>query len=102
MHRRQWILGIALAAASTSCEPTRTLDLRPPPMPEPAPAVAPDTAMTAAQRMVTQGRQVFRFDTFGDEAFWSDTLKLDDVIKGVRHEGLGVGLTPKAALAAGL
>jgi len=27
-----------------------------------------------ADRMVAQGRQTFRFDTFGEEAFWGDTL----------------------------
>jgi len=29
-----------------------------------------------AQRMLEEGRQIFRFDTFGDEAFWSGRLKL--------------------------
>ena len=26
--------------------------------------------------MIEAGRQIFRYDTFGDEAFWGDTLKL--------------------------
>lgn len=30
--------------------------------------------------LAEQGRQVFRFDTFGDEAFWTDTLKMNEVI----------------------
>lgn len=29
-----------------------------------------------AAAMIHDGRQTFRFDTFGDEAFWGDTLKL--------------------------
>ena len=29
-----------------------------------------------AQRTLAAGRQIFRFDTFGDEAFWGDTIKL--------------------------
>src|SRR5579884_4100594 len=29
-----------------------------------------------AGRMLADGRRTFRFDTFGDEAFWGDTLKL--------------------------
>jgi hypothetical protein len=26
------------------------------------------------QKLLADGRQIFRFDTFGDEAFWGDTL----------------------------
>jgi hypothetical protein len=37
-----------------------------------------------AQQMVDEGRQIFRFDTFGDEAFWGDTLKLHQApLKGL-------------------
>src|ERR1700675_1172182 len=28
------------------------------------------------RQTLDQGRQVFRFDTFGDESFWGDTLRL--------------------------
>ena len=49
-----------------------------------------------------RGQQVFRFDTFGDERFWSDTLKLHQAIAGARAGGVGPGLSPAAALAAGL
>jgi hypothetical protein len=51
---------------------------------------------------IDQGRQTFRFDTFGDEAFWGDTLKLHEAIEGAAHGGVGSGLSPRAALAAGL
>jgi hypothetical protein len=27
------------------------------------------------EQLIAQGRQIFRYDTFGDEAFWGDTLK---------------------------
>jgi mono/diheme cytochrome c family protein len=30
--------------------------------------------------LAAQGKQVFRFDTFGDEAFWTDKLKMNEVI----------------------
>jgi hypothetical protein len=33
-----------------------------------------------AQQMLTEGRQTFRFDTFGSEAFWGDTLKLHEAV----------------------
>jgi len=49
-----------------------------------------------------QGRQVFRSDTFGDESFWGDTLKLHRAIEGVQLGGVGPGLSPKTALAVGL
>ncbi len=55
-----------------------------------------------AQQMLADGRQTFRFDTFGDEAFWGDTLQLHKAIAGQAHGGVGAGLTPTAALAAGL
>jgi hypothetical protein len=55
-----------------------------------------------ARRMLEEGRRVFRFDTFGDEVFWGDRLKLHQAIAGAKHGGVGAGLSPKAALAAGL
>jgi hypothetical protein len=57
---------------------------------------------THAQQMLEQGRAIFRFDTFGDEAFWGDTLKLHQAIAGAALGGVGQGLSPKAALAVGL
>jgi hypothetical protein len=33
-----------------------------------------------AQQMLAEGRQTFRFDTFGSEAFWGDTLKLHEAV----------------------
>ena len=32
-------------------------------------------------QLVTAGQQTFRFDTFGDETFWTDTLKMNKVIE---------------------
>ena len=49
-----------------------------------------------------RGRRIFRFDTFGDEAFWGGTLRLHEAIEGARFGGVGPGLTPAGALAAGL
>ena len=54
------------------------------------------------ERMVQEGRQIFRFDTFGDEAFWGDTLKLHQAIEGAQFGGVGPGVSPKDALAVGL
>ena len=55
-----------------------------------------------AQRMLEDGKQTFRFDTFGDEAFWSDALQLHRAIAGAQLGGVGPGVSPKTALAVGL
>ena len=55
-----------------------------------------------ALQAVAKGRQIFRFDTFGDQAFWGDTLKLHQTIKGSPFGGIGAGLSPKSALSLGL
>ncbi|HJZ74047.1 MAG TPA: hypothetical protein VKE51_20045 [Vicinamibacterales bacterium] len=51
---------------------------------------------------ITRGQQVFRFDTFGDQAFWGDTLKLHQAIEGAALGGVGPGVSPATALAVGL
>src|SRR5215510_6750405 len=63
---------------------------------------ADDQVNLSAQQMIDQGRQTFRFDTFGDEAFWGDTLKLHQAIEGSKFGGMGSGVSPKTALAVGL
>ena len=52
-----------------------------------------DVISQNAERMLAEGKQTFRFDTFGDEAFWGDTLRL--------HEAIAK-LSPNQALALGL
>ena len=62
-----------------------------------------DTAnRNAATRLFAQGKKVFRFDTFGDEAFWGGTLQLHQAIEGAKLGGVGPGVSPKTALAVGL
>ena len=55
-----------------------------------------------ATQLVDQGRQIFRFDTFGDEQFWGDSLKLHRAVAGAANGGVGPGLSPRAALGVGL
>jgi hypothetical protein len=55
-----------------------------------------------AGQMVNDGKQTFRFDTFGDEAFWGDTLHLHQAIEGANLGGVGPGVSPSTALAVGL
>src|SRR5262245_41435192 len=47
----------------------------------------------SAQRMLDDGRQIFRYDTFGSEAFWGDTLKLHAAIAGEKNGGVGKGVS---------
>ena len=79
------LLGIAVASLS-GChdEPTSPGRTR------------PEAAVAAAKKpsLRTQGREIFRFDTYGDETFWSDTLRLHEVIRRT--------VSPKAALGLGL
>ncbi len=66
------------------------------------PLVVFDPIFENAQSMLSEGRRVFRFDTFGDEAFWGDTIKLHLAIEGSKFGGVGAGVSPKTALAVGL
>jgi hypothetical protein len=43
---------------------------------------------------VASGQSIFRFDTFGDETFWTDTLHM--------HEVIAKSVSPKTALGVGL
>jgi len=46
-----------------------------------------------AQQLLGQGRQIFRFDSFGDETFWSDQLGLNQVVASASpREALSLGL----------
>lgn len=51
----------------------------------------PDAAQAA---LVAQGRNIFRYDTFGDEAQWTDALGL--------HEVIAAAVDPVTALSVGL
>jgi len=55
-----------------------------------------------ARRTIDEGRQIFRFDTFGSEAFWGDALQLHQAIAGEKNGGVGGGVSPKTALSVGL
>jgi len=46
------------------------------------------------QQLVQQGQQVFRYETFGDESFWTDVLQMNKVIE--------TAVSPKTALSVGL
>ena len=52
--------------------------------------------------LIEQGKQIFRFDTFGDEDFWGGELMLHEAIQGEQFGGVGPGVSPETALAVGL
>ncbi len=58
-------------------------------------SIAADSAQAALNpALVAQGQQIFRFETYGDETFWTDTLHLHRVIRNA--------VSPKTALSVGL
>jgi hypothetical protein len=63
---------------------------------------ASDPTRARADRLVAQGRRVFRFDTFGDQAVWGGALGLHKVIEGSKFGGVGGGISPRTALSLGL
>src|SRR5688572_16491198 len=52
--------------------------------------------------LIAEGKQIFRFDSFGDEDFWSGLLHLDKAILGSANGGFGPGVSPNTALSVGL
>ena len=66
------------------------------------PASATNQSVTAIDQVsddmspatVAEGQKVFRYDTFGDEQFWTDKLKM--------HEVVAKAVSPKTALSVGL
>lgn len=69
----------------------------------PVPGAKLDQAVKEnADRMLLEGMQIFRFDTFGSEEFWAGKLKLHQAIQGEKFGGVGPGVSPKQALDLGL
>jgi hypothetical protein len=60
-----------------------------------------DPTQQRADRLIVEGRKVFRSDTFGDEAVWGGVLGLNKAIEGAKFGGVGAGISPKQALAVG-
>jgi len=53
-----------------------------------------DNSAAEQAALAEQGKQIFRFDTFGDEAHWTDTLRM--------HEVIAASVDPTTALSVGL
>ena len=70
------LAALAGAAALQSCEGDRIM----------GPPLDP--------QLVAEGKEIFRYDTFGDEQYWTDTLRMHEVIQSA--------VSPRAALGVGL
>src|SRR5215207_4690912 len=62
-------------------------------------SVLPTKMNQGKQGLIEQGKEIFRFDAFGDEDFWSGLLHIDKAILGEVNGGYGPGVSPNTALA---
>jgi mono/diheme cytochrome c family protein len=69
---------------------------------EQPPLAAEDAVVNNAAALLQHGRNIFRYDTYGDETFWGDALQLHQAIQGSQFGGVGPGVSPKTALVLGL
>ena len=63
---------------------------------------AADPTQARSARLIAEGRNVFRNNTFGDQAVWGGVLGLHKAIAGAKLGGVGPGISPKTALSLGL
>ncbi len=82
-----WLISATIVAGSPSAQRMDSFD---------------DSIRQNTTRMMEEGRQTFRFDTFGSEAFWGDTLQLHRGIEGEAFGGVAPGVSPTTALSVGL
>src|SRR5262249_8524419 len=61
-----------------------------------------DRVQDHAKRMLDEGKKIFRYDTFGSEAFWGGQLRLHEAIAGEKLGGVGPGVSARQALQLGL
>jgi hypothetical protein len=94
MRRRKSILALLATAGAGALLLLALSPLAPASEPAEAhPPAALDPIASHAQQMLDEGRQTFRYDTFGDQVFWSRALKIHQALKTV---------SPRTALAVGL
>jgi cytochrome c5 len=98
VHHTRVAIALAVIAAIAACgdsKSSHSIDAPvTPPTPD-APVTPPvmDPVKDSAAAMIDEGRQTFRFDTFGDEDFWGGVLKLHQAVATV---------SPAVALSVGL
>lgn len=93
MYRRLFVLALIFTVVALVSRPAPSAQRQ---------ASFDDQIRTHAQQMIEEGKKTFRFDTFGDEAFWGDQLQLHKAVAGAKFGGVGPGLSPAKALEIGL
>lgn len=88
MNITRHALALAISASLLGCNPQKTDEAASPAEP------APPVAATPPPPSLDEGKQIFRFDTFGDESQWTDTLRM--------HEVIAKAVDPSTALEVGL
>ena len=63
-----------------------------------APSLAASHGPSTDVGLIAEGREIFRYDDFGDSRFWTDTLGLNDLVETVSPaQALALGLKVDAA-----
>jgi len=106
------VASLAMTSVQTNPEPAPVAGagaaaVAAPPAADPGAAVlaagANDKAIDKNSKdMLKEGREIFRYETFGDEAWWTDTIRLHEAVEGDKHGGVGGGVSPATALSVGL
>jgi len=87
-QRRAAVMAVLLGTLLSACDHARKSEARP------TPSASAAARHRSSDALIAEGKQIFRFDTFGDETLWTDTLRL--------HEVIGAKVDPTTALAVGL
>lgn len=92
--RHEWLLAgmgavVAAAFVAVATSPTTSAD----PKPHPKSKTFDAEITRNAASLLDEGRRTFRFETFGDEAFWGGQLRLhESVAQASPRAALGLGL----------
>jgi hypothetical protein len=97
-----FIIGVSLIFLTSACAHFLTRDVETDTAVENSPGNFSSAIQSNASELFKKGQEIFRYDTFGSEAFWGDQLQLHRAILGDKLGGIGPGLTPKDALKVGL
>src|SRR4051812_23220198 len=94
--RALWAFVLAAALAACTAEKNPNAPPAPPATPDagtPPAQPPPDPNKTAADKTFDEGQKIFRFDTFGDETFWTGKLRMNEAVATVDPlTALSVGL----------